>query len=174
MFDNVLNTPCMDKIYSKTSVTAFSSSFLPFFKICSNFVHFCPILKYFGFFKFFVTLFCPCSENSHACPCFLEQALGRKNNSANLFFVFYVEKVQKHHLLDTLTQINSIISYISHLTFAYSKLSIEPIAQEVKLCSKLTIKTPKRRHWCRSNVFIINFEHVSHLAPVSLLFTLSR
>ena len=30
-------------------------------------------------------------------------------------------------------------------------------------CSKLTIKTPERRHWRRSGVFIVNFEHISHL-----------
>ena len=40
-----------------------------------------------------------------------------------------------------------------------------------QICSKLTIKTPKRRHWCRSGVFIVNFEHVSHLALVFLLLT---
>ena len=27
-------------------------------------------------------------------------------------------------------------------------------------CSKLTIKTPKRGHWRRSCVFMVNFEHV--------------
>ena len=26
-------------------------------------------------------------------------------------------------------------------------------------CSNLIIKTPERRHWCRSGVFIVNFEH---------------
>ena len=30
-----------------------------------------------------------------------------------------------------------------------------------KICSKLTIKTPEQRHWLRSGVFIINFEHVN-------------
>ena len=30
-----------------------------------------------------------------------------------------------------------------------------------EICSKLTIKTPKRRHWRRSGVFIVNFEHVN-------------
>ena len=43
-----------------------------------------------------------------------------------------------------------------------------------EICSKLTIKTPKRHHWRRSGVFIINFEHISHLALVLLLVTLSR
>ena len=32
-----------------------------------------------------------------------------------------------------------------------------------EICSKLTIKTPERRYWRRSGVFIVNFEHVSHL-----------
>ena len=36
-------------------------------------------------------------------------------------------------------------------------------------CLKLTIKTPERRHWYRFGVFIVNFEHISHLFVVSLL-----
>ena len=43
-----------------------------------------------------------------------------------------------------------------------------------EICSKLTMKTPERLHWRRSSVFIINFEHISHLALVFLLLTLSR
>ena len=31
------------------------------------------------------------------------------------------------------------------------------------MCLKLTIKTPKRCHWRRFHVFIVNFEHISHL-----------
>ena len=42
-----------------------------------------------------------------------------------------------------------------------------------EICSKLTIKTPERRHWRRSGVFIVNFEHISHLVPVFLLLTLN-
>ena len=38
-----------------------------------------------------------------------------------------------------------------------------------EIYSKLTIKTPQRRHWCRSGVFIVNFEHISHLNLVLLL-----
>ena len=36
----------------------------------------------------------------------------------------------------------------------------------------LTIKTPEQRQWCRSDVFIVNFEHISHLVRVFLLLTL--
>ena len=34
---------------------------------------------------------------------------------------------------------------------------------------KLTITAPERRHWRRSGVFIVNFEHILHLALVFLL-----
>ena len=30
-----------------------------------------------------------------------------------------------------------------------------------EICSKLTIKTPERRHWRRSGVCIVNFEQVN-------------
>ena len=32
-----------------------------------------------------------------------------------------------------------------------------------EICSKLTIKTPEQRQWHRSGIFIVNFEHISHL-----------
>ena len=41
-------------------------------------------------------------------------------------------------------------------------------------CSKLRIKTPERRHWRRSGVLILNFEHISHLIPALLLLTLNK
>ena len=44
-----------------------------------------------------------------------------------------------------------------------SKLTIETLEQRCEICSKVTIKTPKRRHWRRFGVFIVNFEHISHL-----------
>ena len=43
-----------------------------------------------------------------------------------------------------------------------------------EICSKLTIKTPERHHWRSSDVFIVNFERISHLLLVFLLLTLSR
>ena len=43
-----------------------------------------------------------------------------------------------------------------------------------EICSKLTIKTPERRHWRRSGVFIVNFEHIADLVLVFLLLTLRR
>ena len=55
---------------------------------------------------------------------------------------------------------------------AFTDLTVETVEQDVK--SKLTIKTPERRQWRRSGVFIINFEHLVHLVLVFLLLTLSR
>ena len=43
-----------------------------------------------------------------------------------------------------------------------------------EICSKLTIKTTERRHWRRPGVFVVNFEHISHLVLVFLYLTLSR
>ena len=40
-------------------------------------------------------------------------------------------------------------------------------------CSEFTIKTPERRQWPRSGVFIVNFEHISYLVLVFLLLTLN-
>ena len=42
-----------------------------------------------------------------------------------------------------------------------------------EICLKFTIKTPERHQWCRSGVFIVDFEHNSHLVLVFLLLTLN-
>ena len=42
-----------------------------------------------------------------------------------------------------------------------------------EICSKLAIKTSERRQWRLSDVFIVNFEHISHLVLVFLLLTLN-
>ena len=43
-----------------------------------------------------------------------------------------------------------------------------------EICSTLAIKTPEQRHWHCSSVFSVNFEHISHLFLVFLLFTLNK
>ena len=42
-----------------------------------------------------------------------------------------------------------------------------------EICSKLTRKTPERRQWRRSGVFIVNFEHISLFVLIFLLLTWS-
>ena len=39
---------------------------------------------------------------------------------------------------------------------------------------KVTIKTPQWSHYCRSGVFIVNFEHISNLVLLFLLLTLNK
>ena len=39
---------------------------------------------------------------------------------------------------------------------------------------KVSNKTPGRRHWRCSGVFIVNFEHISHIFPVFLFLTLNN
>ena len=48
------------------------------------------------------------------------------------------------------------LSECTQLVFTCSKLTIETLEQNVKYVPKLTIKTPERR----SDVFIVNFEHI--------------
>ena len=50
---------------------------------------------------------------------------------------------------------------------------IETVEQSVKICSKSMIKTPERRKWRRSGVFIVDFERVSHFVLLFLLLTFS-
>ena len=46
--------------------------------------------------------------------------------------------------------------------------------QRSKICSKLTKKTPGRLQWRRSDVFIVNFKHISHVFLRFLLLTLNK
>ena len=54
----------------------------------------------------------------------------------------------------------------------------EYTSQPVITCSKVTNRSTKTRceigHWRRSGVFIVNVEHISHLALVFPLLSLSR
>ena len=63
-------------------------------------------------------------------------------------------------------------TYLEHtqLEFTCSKLNTRT---RCEICSKLTLKIPKRRHWRRSGVFIVNFEYISHVVLVFLLLTLN-
>ena len=53
------------------------------------------------------------------------------------------------------------------------KVNIRNTRTKCEICLKLTIKTSERRHWRRSDVFIVIFEHISHLVLVFLLLTLN-
>ena len=40
------------------------------------------------------------------------------------------------------------------------KVSHRNTRTRCEICPKLTIETPERRHWRRSGVLIVNFEHI--------------
>ena len=61
----------------------------------------------------------------------------------------------------------------SQLSFTCSKSINRNTRKRCETCSKLTIKTPERRRR-RSGVFIVNYEHISHLFLVLLLLTLNK
>ena len=42
-------------------------------------------------------------------------------------------------------------------------LTIKTLSTRCEICSELTIKTTERHQWRHSGVFVVNFEHVSHL-----------
>ena len=64
-----------------------------------------------------------------------------------------------------------ILRLITQPAFTCSKLIVKTL--KVWKRSKSTTKTPKRRHWRRSGVFIVKFEHISHLLLVFLLLILN-
>ena len=51
-----------------------------------------------------------------------------------------------------------------------TKLKLEQLERPVQILENRRQKS----HWRRSGVFIVNFEHISHLILVLLLLTLSR
>ena len=53
------------------------------------------------------------------------------------------------------------------------KVNNKNTTEMCEICSMLTIKTPERRQWHRSGVFIVNLEHFSLLVLVFLLLTLN-
>ena len=53
------------------------------------------------------------------------------------------------------------------------KVNIRNTRTKCEICSKLIINTPERRHWRCFGVFIVNFEHISHLVLVFLLLILN-
>ena len=51
------------------------------------------------------------------------------------------------------------------------KVSNRNTRKRCEICSKLILKTPERRQWHHSGVFIVNFEHISHLfSSISIVY----
>ena len=66
-----------------------------------------------------------------------------------------------------------MLRVITKLTCACLNSTIDA-KKRCEICSKLTIKTPERRQWRPSGIFIANSEHISLLFLVFLLLNLSK
>ena len=78
------------------------------------------------------------------------------------------------HLLCAYKQLFALHCWMNPAGNYMFKVNNRNTRTRCEICSKLTIKTPERRQWRRSGVFIVNFEHISHLVLVFLLLTLNR
>ena len=75
--------------------------------------------------------------------------------------IFLTKRFQKKRVIFSLLNngFNYVVKIPSQLTFT---------------CSKLIIETLGKSQWRRSGVFIVNYEHISHLFLVFLLLTLNK
>ena len=71
------------------------------------------------------------------------------------------------NLVDLRLKHESISSYPANI-FLF-KVHNKNTRKICEICLKLTIKTPEWRYWRCSGVFIVNFEHISHLFLMFLL-----
>ena len=85
------------------------------------------------------------------------------------YFDDHILNVVTEHLLLTY---RTYFCILARLTDTCSISRIETLEKgRCEICSKLTIKTPERHQRHCSGVFIVNFEHISHLFLVLLLLT---
>ena len=59
--------------------------------------------------------------------------------------------------------------YFSPASIYLLKVNNENTRTKCETCSKLIIKTPEQRQWCRSSVFNINFEQIFSCLCVSII-----
>ena len=76
--------------------------------------------------------------------------------------------------LNVLCVISTSFNTLNRINNYMCKVNNRNTRTRLEICSKLTIKILKRRHCCRSGVFIVNFEYISHPASDFLLLTLSN
>ena len=94
------------------------------------------------------------------------RALTFQNNEKTSFYI--------HFGLLLAQKLQNIYTNFKSLCCCYFVQNIRKVPSKLAItCSKLTIKIPERRHWRRYVIFIVNFEHSSHLVLVFPLLTLT-
>ena len=88
--------------------------------------------------------------------------------SINLFAGKFIT-LKSHYRRYRLKRINYALSQNKFTAYIYLfKVNNRKTRRRCEICSKLTIKTEERRQWGRFGVFIVNFEHITHLFLVFL------
>ena len=80
--------------------------------------------------------------------------------------LFIQHKKTFHYITNSTVTKQDIIIYLL-------KVNDKNTATMSEISSKLTIKRPEQLQWRSSVVFIVNFEHISHLVLVFLMLTLN-
>ena len=70
---------------------------------------------------------------------------------------------EKNVFLGTITSWINAVFYNFPADIYLFKVNKRNTRQRCEICWKLIIKTPERRQWRRSGIFIVNFEHILHL-----------
>ena len=88
-------------------------------------------------------------------------------------FSSLISSIHRLFLRDTPSSSTSFSSTYPSCNYMF-KVDNRNTRKRCDICSKLTIKTSEQHHWHPSGVFIVNFEHISHLVLGFLLLTLSK
>ena len=78
---------------------------------------------------------------------------------------------QESYRISLKTHLSYVLMYRNQDNIYLFKVSYGNSRKRCEICSELVIKTPERRYWRRSGVFI---EHISQLFPLFLLLTLNE
>ena len=73
-------------------------------------------------------------------------------------------------MLDKFLNTSPNILGLTQSVITRSMLTTKTLRSRCEICSKLTIKTSKRRHWRRSGVFVVTFDlYFTPCSSVSIL-----
>ena len=114
-------------------------------------------------------------SNSEYFSIFIWKYLNRRLNSCRFthYGNYFVSKFSQFKLFKYLPETTKTVKNANYrpagiFLFKVNNWNTRTIFE---ICSQLAIKTPERYYWCRSVVFLVNFEHVLHLFLVFLSLT---
>ena len=121
-----------------------------------------------------------CQGDEERPYCILELAFYNQRITKSFFFVTKISVIDFFRICSVgfcFRLIKGLMECISNFidrTRCLFKVNNRSTTKRCQICLKLTIKTPERCYWRRSDVFSANFEHISHLFLVFLLLSLNK